>query len=452
MFNFQVDRTQYAIGQGGFHHTQVYCWYEKRSFSVVYDCGGSNEQHRKNVIAAFADGKPRKHDWLVISHLDLDHINGIAQLDDYKQTFSNVFLPHLDENKRQQYLEWMAIVALANGRDANQVQEGLTIVQGLYRGDYGQPVMMTHSVIDGADNDQQPASIALSLPATTQEVLRTAKKGTTLGDSASFSLAEIDWQFRFYSREWNNLKVNAIWKLPVLSALRKIVTRMSQKGSLGVPSWKAELETVLDGLVNQAECSRALSAIKAGKKASGQMSLKKLISALYKLTEIENYNSASLCLYSGPRERGSNHPRFNFSRQIHGLPSGQKPRLEAVQMTRSVGWLGTGDLHFPNQAVVTEFSNHFLTELSRVSTVVVPHHGSKDNYAADDISPLLSLMMCFSLGVRLFIVPAKRSVYGHPHEEVEHALSRNDVLQIVNESALTQINESIATAWFKPAA
>lgn len=447
MYNFIVDRVQYPIGQGGFHHTQVYCWRAKRSFSVVYDCGGSNKTHRKEVIAAFADGKPRQHDWLVISHLDLDHINGVPQLCAANQTFDNVILPHLNKKERQKYFNWMTFVALGQGRDVDDVHEGITTAIGLYEGTFGRPVMITPGVVDGVREEQTPEPEALEMPATVRAVLESAKEGTTLGDSTSFTLAEIDWQFRFYSREWDSARVEAIWNLSVLDDLKRIIDKISQKGSAGVTSWEAEVNALLVASVSQADCDDALGAVKTGVKAKGAMTLKTLIAALYKLTELEHYNSASLCMYSGPRERGNDHIRLSFAKRVHGLPTFETSRLQPVNTTRSVGWLGTGDSHFPNQAAVMDFANHFLAELPLVSTIVVPHHGSRHNYAVDSISPLLSLMICFSLGVRLFIAPAKRSVYGHPHEEVENALRRGDVLQVVSESALTQIRESITISW-----
>ncbi|MCR6480861.1 MBL fold metallo-hydrolase [Variovorax sp. ZS18.2.2] len=446
MYNFKVDRTQYPIGQGGFHHTQIHCWHEEPGFSVVYDCGGSNETHRKDVIAAFADERPREHDWLVISHLDLDHISGVPQLHASKQTFANVILPHLKAKERQKYFDWMVFVALAQGRDADVIQEGITTAIGLYKGTFGRPVMIIHGPTDGPGDEQQQAP-ALSLPATVREVLRTAKEGTTLGDGTSFTLAKVDWQFRFYSREWDSAKASVIWNLTVLNALKLLIKNLGKGGSTGIKSWKGEVNKLLNTSVSEADCDAALEQVRTGEKAKRGMTLKALIGALYKLTELEHYNSASLCMYSGPRERGNDYGRFSFARQVHGLPDWETPRLQPVQMTRSVGWLGTGDMHFPDQAVVTDFASHFLAELPRVSTILVPHHGSRHNYATDGISPLLSLMTCFSLGVRLFIAPAKRSVYGHPHEEVESALSRCDVLQVVSESALTQVDESITNVW-----
>jgi hypothetical protein len=447
MYNFNVNRTQYPIGQGGFHHTQVHCWHGVRTFSVVYDCGGANESHRGNLIAAFADGQPRQHDWLVISHLDLDHINGVPQLHASKQTFSNVILPHLKEDERQKYFEWMAFIALAQGRDAAEVQEGIATATDLYEGTFGNPVMITHGADDRPRDEQQSDLEALSLSTAARNVLQTATKGTTMSDGTSFALAKVDWQFRFYSREWDSAKVDAIWKLPVLRGLRGCIANVSKKGSAGVSSWKEDVNEALNASFTKKDCTAALHAVRAGEKAKRAMTLKALIGAIYKLTEIQQYNSASLCMYSGPRERGNSHLRFNFTRRVHGLPPPETPRLQPVQMTRSVGWLGTGDSHFPDQDVVADFTKHFLTELPRVSTIVVPHHGSRHNYAVNDISPLLSLISFFSLGVRLFVVPAKRSVYGHPHEEVATALSRCDVLHVVSESATSQIDESISTAW-----
>lgn len=54
-----VKRIQHAIGQGGFHS---------------FDCGGGTAKQRASVIGPVV--KEGNHDWLVVSHLDADHVNG----------------------------------------------------------------------------------------------------------------------------------------------------------------------------------------------------------------------------------------------------------------------------------------------------------------------------------------------------------------------------------------
>jgi hypothetical protein len=448
MRQFSVNRTQYPIGQGGFHYTEIYDYWRELSFSVVYDCGGSDEEHRQKVINAFAAGVPKNHDLLVISHLDLDHINGLPQLKKAGQSFSHVILPHLKD--KQKFFMWMAFVALANGKKPEGVKEGIETAINLYGGAYGKPVMITHdpdpnpqAAQEPRDKDKadNPAFLLLDL-------LEYPNLGDALSDRSSFAIGQFDWQLRFYSREWDCQLADDIWNLPVLIPLKKKISELVNSCVTDSPKSVDDLVELLEEKVDKNKCTSALQTINEKSSANKDMTIKSLIGRLYALTELKNYNSASLCMYSGPSERGNGIARFSFNRHVHGLPVHETQRLAPVQNTRSVGWLGTGDSHFPDQAAVDEFAKHFLTELPRVSTIMVPHHGSRHNYAkGSDFSPLLSLIGRFSLGVRLFLVAAKRSVYGHPHEEVAAVLRRADVLQIVDESALTQIDESIVTVW-----
>lgn len=454
MLQFRVNRTQYPIGQGCFHHTSICLMNEWPVFSVVYDCGGSNEEHRQEIIKAFAAGVPKNHDLLVISHLDLDHINGLPQLKMAGQSFSNVILPHIDKAARKKIFMWMAFVALAKGQKPEKVKDGIATAINLYGGAYGKPVMITHDpdsnppAAQESRNKDEVKKSDFPFPASTQRVLASAKAEDTLPDSASFAFTRIDWQLRFYSREWDCQLADDIWNLPVLKNLKDKISELVDSCLTDSPKSVDGLAELLKEEVPQSVCDKALKDINSNSSASKKMTIKSLIGELYALTELKNYNSASLCMYSGPRERGNGIARFSFNRHVHGLPVYETQRLEPVQNTRSVGWLGTGDSHFPDQTAVDDFAKHFLTELPRVSTIVVPHHGSRHNYAkGSDISPLMSLIGRFSLGVRLFVVAAKRSVYGHPHEEVAAVLRRADVLQIVDESALTQIDESIVTVW-----
>lgn len=449
MYSFIANRVQYPIGQGGFHHTRIYCRRAMRSFSIVFDCGGSNKAHRKSVIESFADSQPSEHDWLVISHLDLDHINGIPQLKENKQTFKNVILPHLKKQERAKYFGWMALAELAEGRDVVEIREGILTSIGLYDGSYGPPVMITPEALEGPqpDDGEGLEQETLDFPANVAAALASAREGSTLSHCTSFTLANLDWQFRFYSREWDSAQIEAVWGLTVLKELKELITKLFEVGSGELSNWDSNVIELLEKTISREECEKALSEIKTGRKAKNSMTLKKLLTELYKLSDLENYNCASLCMYSGPRDRGNEHVRFRFSKRVYGLPDFELARLQPINSTRSVGWLGTGDAHFPNQSAVTAFADHFSSELPLVSTVVVPHHGSKYNYANGDISPLLSLITFFCLGVRLFIAPAKRSVYGHPHEEVENALRNTDVFHTVSEAAVTQLQESIQVSW-----
>ncbi len=89
MFTVHSHKTFYAIGQGGFYSEELIHNDEKKV--IVYDCGTKSPKARiKSEISQF----PYKEiDYLVISHLDDDHINCI----DFLAKVSNIkkiILPH----------------------------------------------------------------------------------------------------------------------------------------------------------------------------------------------------------------------------------------------------------------------------------------------------------------------------------------------------------------------
>ena len=127
-----VKRTQHAIGQGGFHSSYLYTG--DKCFSLIFDCGGSTEKHRATVIGPVVE--EGRHDWLVVSHLDADHINGVSQLESAGVTFSNVFLPHVDLS-HQLFLMLLKSAASATIAGLEGRLNALLIVVKLYAGAYG---------------------------------------------------------------------------------------------------------------------------------------------------------------------------------------------------------------------------------------------------------------------------------------------------------------------------
>ena len=70
----------WSVGQGLFYTGKIQS--ESKSFNFVYDCGGSNEDIISNAIDEYLNYfNPQKEiDFLIISHFDRDHINGLHHL------------------------------------------------------------------------------------------------------------------------------------------------------------------------------------------------------------------------------------------------------------------------------------------------------------------------------------------------------------------------------------
>lgn len=88
-----VNKTFYAIGQGGFFLEVLK--YENQEVVIVYDCG--SVQSLGDRLEKEIKNFPYKQiDFLIISHLDKDHYNGVKELEKYT-TIKKVVIPKLED-------------------------------------------------------------------------------------------------------------------------------------------------------------------------------------------------------------------------------------------------------------------------------------------------------------------------------------------------------------------
>lgn len=201
------------------------------SFSMVVDCGGSRAEHRKRLAKAFAERR-RQHDFLVISHLDNDHVNGLEDLKDAGVSFRTVFLPHVDMSR---YLLWMTL-KLSASENANGILAGFARVARLLYGGHFGPVVLVRDPGDAGDpridvdksgdhhasGEREEGDRVLSSDAR-QALAKANSVGTGFSCSTSLTF-DLDWLIRFYSREWAFPdEVASIWNLKLLEGLRTVV-------------------------------------------------------------------------------------------------------------------------------------------------------------------------------------------------------------------------------------
>lgn len=428
-----VKRTQHAIGQGGFHSSYIYA--DDQCFSLVFDCGGSTAKHRADVIGPVA--KHGNHDWLVVSHLDADHINGIAQLEDKGVKFSNVFLPHVDLS-HQFFLMLLKSAGSPTVGSYRDSLDAIRTVGRLYAGAFGRVRIVVPGDRDRGDRPQQdtfpnpngPESTRLPdlAPGVVQpstlldrdvQVSLGASGPRTFKDTQSINIAGKNWEFRFYSDEWAfPTVVTALWALPVLQPLRHAIQHLSLLGTNGGVGFTTGIVEKLKALVSPADANAALVAIgHTGLGVTRKISVNSLLKKLYQaLPALHDYNSASLCLYSGPIP-GS------YPHHWHHMHSMRLPSEEYVRIYRGnhVGWLGMGDAHLKDVAAFYRFRKHYQNHLVLVTTLVLPHHGSRHNYDAERIQLHRLLAPVASSGQPVLVAASDpgHKKFGHPHQEVK---------------------------------
>lgn len=465
---FQVDRTQFPIGQGGFHATVVHTS-RGNSLSMVIDCGGADESHRSLLINAFAEGK-RQHDILAISHFDEDHINGVDDLRKAGVQFNTVFLPHVEV---QSYLLWMTLKLSFSEENTNELARIVQIGGRLYGGDYGPVVLVGPPVLAPInvqrDDLLEDGNLVDMLSDDAYKAVQSVRglPGQVFSCSQSLNMKEIDWLFRFYSREWTcPEEVKAIWNLPFLATLKSVVISAQQPMSTGAwVTFATDLEAALTAKIAPADAMQVMTLIstKPAKNdprfkplqnleqdiknaKNGGLSCKNVLSRLYDLSEtLKDYNDASMCVYSGPAQRGTGVRREQFSRLVHlGRRALRTGGLDGVN-TREVGWISTGDSDFSTQEKLQDFLRHYCSEIALTSIFVLPHHGSRMSYDTNmDRLRELTTNLCEK---PLFIAPAnpEHKKYRHPHFPVVSTCQKAGDFYIVDQGLTSFYAESVKT-------
>lgn len=433
-----------------------------RSLSMVVDCGGSTAKHRKLLAESFA-ARACSHDFLAISHLDSDHINGLDALKNAGVNFRTVFLPHVDIGN---YLQWMTLKLSARVRAGSLLADFARVATLLYGGNFGQVV-----IVGSPDDDEGPESDRASdgkkeradvLSNDAHQAIESAKaSGSRLSCSTSLTF-DLDWLIRFYSREWKFPKeVSSIWNLQLLQDLRNVINKAG--GDLSSAEWtdfslalKSELNrradpslsTELITLVPPTD-HRAPALAKLGNAVTTtNVSCKKLLSDLYGIfSSLHDYNDASLCVYSGPAERGIGARRQCFERRLHSgvLAKGVPTRVT----TRAVGWIHTGDANLSDKDHLDDFLDHYFAETPLTSTLVLPHHGSRRSF--DKHLNRLRELAAGLAKPTVFLAPAEpHGKFHHPDGDVVHACHHLGDLAIVDKDAISCYSESLTTEWHWP--
>lgn len=203
---------------------------------MVIDCGGSDEKHRHLLINGFAESG-RHHDMLVISHFDEDHINGVDDLRLAGIQFDTVFLPHVEVRS---YLLWMTLKLSASEEDGKELARIMQIAGRLYGGYYGPvvhvgPQSLPPIIDEREDVSPVGESLADVLSDEAYKAVRRARgfPKKVFSCSQSINMKDIDWLFRFYSREWTfPSEVEAIWNLSFFAKLKALVDTTQQASGI----------------------------------------------------------------------------------------------------------------------------------------------------------------------------------------------------------------------------
>jgi hypothetical protein len=374
-------RKQHPVGQGFFHSGQVqfhdaasalqhwpYRWGvfgdEENvpgapNLRYVYDCGEFRDHHiaRDREVERYIDlvGRGSRLDFVFLSHIDIDHVNGLSRLLDSKSGLNVDTIvmplippaerllawnraPRMNRSERNFYDDLVADPAqtLATRFSARQI---LVIDSG-----------RANEPVDGSVLDP-PVNGDLSDP---NGLWQTTGAGTVIQRDHCVEVASTV-QFRMTSAnpstdEW--VLVPHVAR-PIQARTREFVRVLAGRLSITEPTLRRHL-------ANSTKFAELI-----------QTNRKDIRAAYFQVAK--TMNSTTMSLYSGPALHTSR------NRIIFADRSGQSGTWD-YRNSRRLAWLGTGDAELSQSTGhLTSFLRKFDLYLSSVGTMSVPHHGSAAN-------------------------------------------------------------------------
>lgn len=393
-----INRTQYAVGHGGFHHGRVALVREDqvpifgsrnpRSFEVdgptpqmdfhyVFDCGSESPRSLARSLAELQGRLRDDLDILFVSHLHADHVSGLDALipsasprtvvapylapedlaaaalrDHQKGSLSGLFLEYVEDP-----------AAWFTSRGAGRVifiepapddGEGVPEPPGPLDPDAPDGGVFTRGEGTGDFKAELRPPRMTALGGLASVGGDGAGGGAVLAGNGSafrmvYSIPPAAWRYG----DWILLPYVHRRSKIELQAFRRSVLR-----TLGV-----------SGAISDANLRKRI--VRCLKDRSGRESLL----AVYQAHFGSDHNAVSMSLYSGPARvpasgRGRAYQSFTSER---GFRAANSPP----------GWLTTGDSTLKEELRRRPFLDFYRSYLPNVGTLNLPHHGSERNFHRD---------------------------------------------------------------------
>ncbi len=364
------------------------------SFHWVYDCGSNQTSALKREIDCI---KTRGHvDFLFLSHLDSDHVNGIDRLLS-EGTVTEIVLPYLNDIDR--------LVAAAHdittGAITGSFLTFLTDIEGWFaaRGVERISYIMPNNDDDGSEEDR--FGDGPDLPKDGKEDLREGK----------------------IKAKWSRKAINP----PLDSDPHReeptgpSTQRMEMGTSLQMIDDRGPLDWLLAPYAHRPS-DQALAAFEAALKSKfhGKHNNPDFLADVLRHPNNRkvfrdcydhiwsDHNLVSMALYAGPIH----------TRKWHGNCELNSHQLWRYRHTNAIGWLSTGDMHLNIGRRRSAFLKYYGKLLDKVNVFVLPHHGAHRNFESSLLSKLPNATQCIAAA-------GTNNSYGHPDEGVIRAVIAN---------------------------
>jgi hypothetical protein len=412
-----LTRHQHGVGQGGFHSSGIYALTNERSivfqkrfpFELVFDCGtsctGPRGLKKKDFLKQHIQGHEPDGctvDAFFISHLDRDHYEGAEQLCKSK-TVLRIFLPYFSVEE---------IILLILDQIVNDIGISTAFINamlGIARGTktlFNVPVTIVGGSSTQDSNTQFPPSTVQAdrlIAETLQDDGKAIPIGSVIPSGASIVLRAQEHRLPWRLRPWSYKQSAAAQS--AMEALVSSIPELDNVRTARLPISATDLEAIENRKHDiRQECKKVIENAKG--------------------VGAGDFNSPSLCLYSGPVSHMSPTYRISY------VDRGNSADFLAANPS---GWLTTGDSVLRTQW--PEFRSCYEDVLGLIGTFVVPHHGAVKNH-----SPSFADIM----GSRLAVVCARQYSEHHPHADVLNALyGVNAAIKIVTEYDAIGLREVI---------
>lgn len=335
-----VKMTQWSVGHGGFHTTEI-----RKSFRTagttrhyIYDCGSTAwvgllhpriESYVKGLRASYT----QHIDTLYLSHFDYDHVNGLEKLSEElapEIQIVKIVIPFLTPEQQ------LATIASQN-------LEYSTLYVDLVLS----PTETLGELFPGAEVEILAPSEANELSGEVDFPSNSPGSMGIRSDSAEPGSSGVLWEVIAYAQPDVPAKAQEFWK------------KVQDRGL--APGKNLDTATIRVLLKNHRAALRRLANEVLGADGS---------------------NSSSIVLYSAPA-RGFEVKCF-IRRNDRKVPWDQLPANARHWWTRNSkkfgGWLSTGDARLETNSGVSRLVRGLgVQRPERVTVIAAPHHGSKNN-------------------------------------------------------------------------
>ncbi len=167
MSGLRLERTIWPVGHGAFYTEQFLSGNDVR-FTVAYDCGAKTKALVQEHIDSITQGKKRPIDVLYISHLHIDHINGLYYLlhtnisRSRQRLIKKIVLPQMSSETILEALVYNFITTATDANRREEYEHTQNVLISLFEGEFADYVVQvdaeadTHDVTIAIDEQATP--------------------------------------------------------------------------------------------------------------------------------------------------------------------------------------------------------------------------------------------------------------------------------------------------------